>query len=412
MSNTPEDIFKEREKRIADAIALRTPDRVPIVLDFGALEGRYSGFTQKEMMSDREKHFAANWKANIDFAPDLANPVLFIGPMLEALDCKLLKWAGHGLEADLMFQYVEGEYMKAEEYDAFLFDPSDFVVRTLWPRIFGKLGIFGSLPALSTITGYVEGALSFMPFAHPDGLEALEAIRKAAEEAAKTISGLMAHGQRLAASGFPLFYGAVVTTPFDMIGDMLRGTKGVMIDMYRRPDKVIRACEKLLPIKIGQAVNGARMSGNPRVFIPLHKGAEGFMSLDQFKRFYWPTLKGLLEGLVNEGLTPVVVVEGKYISRLDVIKDVPEGKIVYWFEDVDMGLAKEILGDRVCIMGNVPASTMVTGTPDDVRDRCKRLIDKAGKGGGYIMSTAARMDDVSFENAKTLIEFTKEYGVY
>ena len=97
---------------------------------------------------DVDKHLTANWKANIDFAPDLANPPLLVGPMFEALDYKQLRWPGHGLPVNIPYQFVEGEYMKADEYDEFLFDPSDYTVRKIWPRIFGKLKPFGAMPPL------------------------------------------------------------------------------------------------------------------------------------------------------------------------------------------------------------------------------------------------------------------------
>jgi uroporphyrinogen-III decarboxylase len=159
-------------------------------------------------------------------------------------------------------------------------------------------------------------------------------------------------------------------------------------------------------------VKNAKQSGNPRVFIPLHKGQEGFMSIEQFKRFYWPTFRELLVGLVNEGLNPLVLIEGTYTSRLDFIRDVPEGKIVYWFEDVDMVKAKEALAGRVCIMGNVPMSLMVSGTPEQVTEYCRNLITIAGKDGGYIMSAAAVMDGSRPENVRAMMKATMEYGVY
>jgi uroporphyrinogen-III decarboxylase len=136
------------------------------------------------------------------------------------------------------------------------------------------------------------------------------------------------------------------------------------------------------------------------------------MSLDQFKKFYWPTFRELLQGLINEGLTPVVLVEGAYTSRLETIRDVPAGKIIYWFEHVDMAKAKAILGRKVCIMGDVPMSLLSTGTVDQVKEYCKNLIDTAGKDGGFIMSSAANLDDVKHDNAKALVDFTREYGVY
>ena len=402
----------DREKRVNDAIALRKPDRVPIVIDFGAFTAQYAHITQEESMGDLGKHLEANWKTNTDLAPDLASPPLFLGPVLDALDCKTLKWAGHGLSADLPFQYVEGEYMKSEEYNDFLFDPSDFIIRVLWPRIFGKLHAFGTMPPLHTICNHVGGAFGFLSFGLPGSSETLEALRKAGEESFSQLKALMDHNRRLGEAGFPGAFAAVTFAPFDALGDFLRGTRGVMLDMYRRPDKVIAACEKLLPMKIREAVATARMSGNPRVFVPLHKGAEGFMSVDQFRRFYWPTLRELIVALVNEGLTPLVLAEGRYESRLDIIKDVPPGKIIYWFEDTEMVKARDALRERACVMGNVPASVLVTGTPEETKECCKRLIDTAGRNGGYIMSSAASPEDSKPENIRAMFEFTKEYGIY
>jgi uroporphyrinogen-III decarboxylase len=185
-----------------------------------------------------------------------------------------------------------------------------------------------------------------------------------------------------------------------------------MLDMYRRPDTVIKACEKLLPYMLDMGVKPAKASGNPRVFIPLHKGIDGFMSLDQFKKFFWPTLRELMVGLINEGLVPIPFWEGNCESRLEVIKDIPAGKACYKFESTDMIKAKEVLGDTICIRGNVPLSILVGGTPDDVRQYCKKLIDVAGKGGGFIMDTATGVDDAKIENVRAMFDFTREYGVY
>ena len=74
--------------------------------------------------------------------------------------------------------------------------------------------------------------------------------------------------------------------------------------------------------------------------------------------------------------------------------------------------AKEILRDTVCIRGNVPLSILVTGTPDDVRAYCKKLIDVCGRGGGYIMDSSTGLDDAKSENVRAMFDFTREYGVY
>lgn len=416
MKETAEELFRQREKRVNDAIALRVPDRVPIEVMFAFFPAKYSGVTVEEVMYDPEKLFKAQLKTLLDFKPDMdQNPfgLRFLGPILEALDFKQLKWPGHGVAADLTYQFVEGEYMKAEEYDHFLLDPSDFMMRRYWPRVCGALAGFEKLaPIHSIVTYYMGIPFGLAPFSLPEVEQALEAIKKAGQESMRIASYSRLYGEKAKEEGFPLQFGAFTQAPFDTLGDFFRGTKGLMLDMYRRPDTVIKACEKFLPFMLELAVNASKASGNPRVFIPIHKGLDGFMSLEQFKKFFWPTLKDLMLALISEGLNPCPLWEGDCTSRLEIIKDIPAGKACYAFEASDMVKAKEILHNTACIRGNVPLSILATGTPDDVRAYCKRLIDVCGKGGGYIMDASTGLEDAKAENIRAMFDFTREYGVY
>ncbi len=411
---SPEELFAEREKRFNDAVALRKPDRVPVLALFTLFTAKYAGIPFDEDMSDVKKCMEGNFITNMAFQPDLASPTLFFGPMLAALDFKQLKWPGHGLPSDASYQFVEGEYMKADEYDHYLFDPSDFMVRRYWPRVMGKLGVLEQLQPLNQIISYYMGAnMGFLPFGLPPAVEALEALRKAGEAALAAVPHIVGHLERLKGAGFPAYFASASQAPFDTLGDYFRGTKGLMIDMYRSPEKVVKMCEKLLPIMLDFGISSARMTGVPRINIPLHKGSEGFMSKEQFKRFYWPTLRELLIGFIDAGIVPVVMIQGDYTSRLEIIKDIPEGKALYWFESVDMVKVKEILGGKVCIKGLFPMSLLVSGTTDDVKMYCKKLIDTLGKDGGYIMGPAAgSLEDAKPENVRTMFDFTREYGVY
>jgi len=111
-------------------------------------------------------------------------------------------------------------------------------------------------------------------------------------------------------------------------------------------------------------------------------------------------------------LIPCPFWEGNCESRLEVIRDIPAGKACYKFEATDMVKAKEVLKDTVCLRGNVPLSILVAGTPDEVRRYCKKLIDTAGKDGGFIMDAATGLDDAKIENVRAMFDFTREYGIY
>ncbi len=406
--------YKERVTRLKDAIQLKkVPDRVPVFPMLNFFPAYYVGLTPKDMMYDSDKCITAIRKYVLDFEPDTNPGAFFVGSarVFEILDVKLYAWPGHGVSPEHTYQCIEGEYMMADEYDALIQDPSHFWSSTYLPRICGALEPFKKLQSPTNVQ---EGA--FAPFVMPFGLPDVQATYKTLFEAgAETLKMMRITGafdKEMAAAGFPSFLGGLAKAPFDVIGDTLRGTRGIMLDMYRQPDKLLEALEVVTPLMIKMGVSMARMNGNPIVFMPLHKGADGFLSDKQFKTFYWPTLRKLLMGLIDEGCLPFPFVEGSYNSRLEVIRDVPKGKTAWTFDMTDMAKAKEILGDVACIGGNMPTALLSVGTPQDVKDYAKKLIDTAGKGGGYIMANGAAIDKVKPENLKAMIDFTKEYGVY
>ena len=416
MIKPPEELLKERSQRVEDAMRLEVPDRVPIVIEFCFFAAKYAGITPEEAHYDYDKWCMAVKKTAVDFQPDLIqNPrhlILAPGLMLEMIDFKEIKWPGHGISPNYSFQYVEDEYMKAEEYDNFLGDPSDYILRTYMPRIYGILEPFKRLPPISLMmlgygTAHLIAALS-----RPEITKAIETLIKAGAESRRWRSIMNSLEEELKGMGFPLSSASIAIAPFDVIGDHLRGMRGIMLDMYRRPGQLMEAIEKVLPMELQAGTFAAKRSGNPRVFIPLHKGADGFMSLEQFKTFYWPTLKKLITGLIDEGLTPWVLFEGDYTSRLEIIRDIPRGKAIYHFERTDIFKAKEMLGDTACIRGGVSNSLLCTGTPQEVKNHCKKLIDVVGEGGGFIMDAGAIIDEAKPENMKAMVDFTKEYGVY
>jgi hypothetical protein len=357
----------------------------------------------------------AQLRAILEFEPDMDQSPFatrFLGPILEALDFRQLKWPGHGMVANHTYQFVEGEYMAAEEYDHFLLDPSDFMVRKYWPRLCGALKGFEKLSPLHGIITYYMGIpFGFAPFSLPEVAEALEAIKRAGQESVRIASYSRRYAQKAKEEGFPMQTGAFTQAPFDTLEISSEGRKESCSTCtgVRLTDQGLR---KTAPIMFETAISATRASGNPTVFIPIHKGLDGFMSPDQFKKFFWPTLRELMVGLINEGCNPCPLWEGNCTSRLPIIKDIPAGKACYAFEGTDMFKAKEVLGDTVCIRGNVPLSILVAGTPDDVKAYCKKLIDRCGKGGGFIMDAATSLDDAKTENVKAMFEFTREYGVY
>jgi hypothetical protein len=418
VSPEAEKVYKERVTRIVDAIQLkRTPDRVPITPTFSLFPALDNGMTCEEAMYNYDKLNDAWKKTMTEFEPDaFTGPgVALPGPVLDILDYRQIKWPGHGVSPYHIYQFVEKEYVTADEfYNAFVEDPSDFMLRVYLPRLSPTLKPFEKLrPIRESMAYYMDLLKNFVVWGLPEYQAALDTIKKAGAEALQWATKIKEFNKWAQMTGFPLIRASAhAAAPYDVIGDFFRGTNGVMTDMYRRPEKLLEAQKKLVPILIKMAVDGANESGNPVVSLELHKGAAYFMSDSQFKDFYWPGLRDVMIGLINEGIVPMPLFEGDYTPRLEVIKEIPKGKAIYWFETVDRYKAKEILGDTVCFKGNVPVVLLNVGTPQDVKDNVKELIDVVGKGGGLIVDCGIWFDEAKHENVKAMIDFTKEYGVY
>ena len=407
----PQELYDERLKRVRDVIVLKVPDRVPVFGHYQQFPYRFAGVSFKDAMNDyacaREAchKFVDYFQPDLDFGPVFAYPAK---PM-ETLGWKAFKWPGHGLPDNVMYQYVEDEYMTADEYDEFIFDPSDFMQRKWAPRQFSGLAGFSQIVPWRRFMW--SGWMNFGFFSSPEMQETTRLAIKAGQEMNEWWGSQIQYWGEIKAKGFPVAYAGFDWPPFDILGDTLRGTRGILTDMRRHPDKLLKALEIATQIFIeyGSGAAGAEL---PFVWIWMHKGGGSFMSDEHFKTFYWPFLRRGMIALIDKGVIPVLVCEANIESRLEHFADMPKGKMIYHVAQTDLAKAKEALGDVACIMGNVPNSMLASGTPEEVKAYVKKSIDIAGKDGGYIVDSAVMLDEARPENLKAMIDFTKEYGIY
>jgi hypothetical protein len=409
---SPEELYKERVKRCLDVAALRVPDRVPVFGPYQLYPYTFAGVTLKDAMNDyalaREAchKFQDYFQPDLDFGPILAYPA----PAMKLLDIKWFKWPGRGLGDHVMYQYMDSELMTADEYDEFIEDPSHFIMSKWMPRSFPPLqGLSDWPPSRQNMWFGWTGGLAGL--AADSVQEALRNAISAGEELNRWFDSIGQYADEMKAKGTPQLYAAFDWAPFDIIGDTLRGTREILMDMRRRPDKLHEALEVATRIFIEYG-SGAEGADLPYCWIWMHKATRNFMSDEQFTTFYWPYLRKGMIALIDKGIIPVVYCEADVESRLEHFADVPEGKVIYHVSTTDMVKAKSVLGGIAAIAGNVPNILLLSGTPDDVKEYCKKLIDTAGKDGGFIMDAAVMLDEAKPENLKAMIDFTKEYGVY
>jgi uroporphyrinogen-III decarboxylase len=414
VSAEAEKLYKQRVTRFIKAIKMEEPDRVPVMLPTGSFPAYYAGSSFYQIMYD----YGELKRAWIKFMDDFGDMDTFMGPglipsgrILEALDAKTLKWPGHGVGKDVtMQQIVEGEYMKADEYDWLMMDPTDYNLRVTLPRTNGLFEPFKKLPPLRF---FIMGQSWVALLADPEIRKVFQTLMDLSDEFKQHQAAIMEVSNISMARGYPsLFGGVMAQAPYDYFADMQRGTKGIVTDLYRQPDKLLEAIDIQLNLTINTTIKNFPMTNCPICMMPLHKGDDAFMSDKQFEKFYWPSLRKLFLAMIEEGLVPFPFAEGRYNNRLTQITDTPKSSVVWYFDQTDMAQAKKVLGNVSCIVGNVPASIVMTGTAKQVKDHCRQLIEICAPGGGYILAGGASIDKGNIENLRAMMEAAYEYGTY
>ena len=406
--------YDARWQRIMDCVNLKQPDRMPTAFLATFWLARYGGISYRQLMYDYEKTKDIGERAILEFEPDAPSPTVLAvatGRALEAIGFKQLQWPGHGVRDDQPYQYLDREYMKAEEYDEFLFDPTGFYLRTYLPRV---AEAFEGLEELHYLPGlhYFRLVAGIRSFAKPRVRQAFEKIIKAAEEVERMVAQHADFTQRMAAHGFPMSYITTAVSPYDMLADYFRGATGMMKDLYRNKDKLLQLLDKAAVFLVRQTLWSAKSAGHPIVFIPIHWAPDAFMSGKQFETFWWPSFRKMLIGLIEGGIIPMPLWEADCTKRLEIIRDIPPGKCIYWFERTDMVRAFEVLGDVVALRGNISPSLLTTGKPDEVDAAVRHLAENVfHKGGKLILDGAFGIpDETPIENVRAMFTAARKYA--
>jgi uroporphyrinogen-III decarboxylase len=413
---TPSPEYLAREKRVRDALELRRPDRIPILMGLGYLTAEMGHVTRQELYENPDKAQEIFERLAQYFQPDMIFGLFGDPQASKVLGDQMTKWPGYGMGPNGSFQFDEKEFMKAEDYDALLEDPSDYAVRTYLPRAFSKLKGLSMLPPLGmSLFGYYN-TLNLSVLSAPPVVAAIDALQQASQAVATAGARAAESSRRMARLGFPppiFMAGCLVEAPFDFMSDTLRGMRGIFLDMLRIPDKLLASEEKVKRFMLKHAVATVRASGIAYAGLPLHRGSDGFMSLKQFETFYWPQLKDLMLRLIDAGITPWCFYEGVWDQRLEYLLELPKGKTFGFFQSSDIFKVKEVLGDTMCIFGGMPISMLTGGNETQIREHTHELCERVGRGGGYIMTTGVlELEGCKPELIKTWVDAVKEYGEY
>ncbi len=457
-----------RMMRNKTALSLHEPDRVPFMPSMNNFYALHYGVTVEESMTDARSLIEPLKRFCEDYNPDWVwNPVPFPIKPMETIGHKQARFPGkyYNLPANTPYQYVDKSYLSEDDYDEYFEDPTKYVINKVLPNKYSGLeglknldidksilegydkvlweadptgfalhvAIPAKYPELDglkyinpfAITGHC--ILSNMQFANPAAAAALKAamnkvdpasaaafktLLQVADETFSYMQGGIELTMSIINNGYPVYGGSPACIPFDDFADSIRGLMDLCMDVVTDPDLVDEAIQKLGDISIPAAIRNAKMSHCEDLFLPLHCGVENFMSIQNYEEHYWPCLKRTIMAAIEADLTPIVFCEGKYTNRLECLTDVPAGKVLYAFEDVDLEKAKKILTGHAAIGAGMNTHTLMFGTPEQVEDEVKRNMDLLAPGGGFFSMNSIALDEVSPENMHAWRNAVEKYGYY
>lgn len=398
MAKDMEALYAERLARYTTAMRNGKPDRIPIRPFVAEFTARYAGLTCQDVTQDYEKAFAAARKCAADFDWDavVGNMVYVWTGLTQAFGTRYYAAPGVEISADTGFQYrepPEGEaYLRPEEYDAFIADPTGWLLEVWLPRISADVAAPGRPNTVRNNLAFLKGGMAMMQY----------------------FSGFGQQAARLRAeSGTVSAIAGILKAPLDILADKFRGYMGLCADLIERPKKVLAACEALQPHMAHIALTSSDPARQVPVTMWMHRSCVPFISFEHFDTIYWPTLKPIIEMLWSKGIQVMFYAEGKWGHHLDRFAELPAGSIIYHCDQDDIFEVHRRLGGKFALSGGIPNVLLSYGTPKQVREHCKKVIDGVARDGGYIMDASAIVqNDAKVENMKAMTDFTREYGVY
>lgn len=393
-----EQVYQERLKRYVTAMRNERPDRIPIRPFVAEFTGKFAGMTCQEVAHDYNKAFeaaVATAKA-FDWDAIVPNMVYVWTGLAQSVGLRYYGIPGIGIPHTTGFNYIEpseqNAFMREDEYDALIADPTGFLYEVWLPRVSGEVSRTGDRARYRGNLALVKSSMAMLSYFYAFGPQ----IARMRSECgvASAIAGIF-------------------KAPFDILADKLRGYVGLTMDMHTQPDKVLKACEALMP----HLCHVGLTTADPAKLVPIgfwmHRGCVPFINPRQFDSHYWPTLKPVIEEFWKNGHQTLFYAEGKWKHHLEAFRELPDTSIVFHCDQDDVFEVHRKLHDKFAISGGIPNVLLSFGKPDEVRAFCRRVIKEVAGQGGYIMDAGAIMqDDTSIENLRAMTEVGREEGVY
>ncbi|MGD1970760.1 MAG: uroporphyrinogen decarboxylase family protein [Desulfobacterales bacterium] len=360
-----EKVYQQRLERILKTIALEKPDRTPVVLEYSGFAAYVTNTQMADFLSSPTKNLETMIQAYLMVGDGDAINYGSFWPYGLCYDfMSKVAVPGIDLPENDMWQVVETKLMTREDYD--------LIVDSGWQKYFNKF--------------MAEKILNDVPAEYLPPQRKSPGVQNAWRE-----------------EGVPVLSGGDITTPFELLCGS-RSLVDFFLDLVEIPQKVTAAMDAIVPHLAGDAIRRAKKHKYPLVWVGGWRAAPFMLSPEMWNRLVWPYFSRLVHEVVDSGLIALLHLDSDWTRELNRFRELPKGRCIMALDgETDILKAKEILGDHMCIMGDVSASMLYLESPQKVHEYCRMLIRELGPKGFILQSGCDIPANAKLENVRAMV---------
>ena len=359
-------LYQERLSRIRKAVALEPVDKVPIAPCANAFFARHKGLKLSEYVHNLERNADVALETLTELGNVDATQATVFGPyLLPTMWLSDIAVPGVELSDDDMWQVVEKRNVTEKDYDFILAHGFEafyvpYVQKRLKHDYFEKCGPF----------------FEYAPIA----------------------------GQRFKDASIPCICDFLMITPFEFFCGGRSLEVFFLDDLLEKPDKIEKIFELTMEYTMADYRKRFEIMKPIGVWVGGWRSASEMMSPKLWDRFVWPYMKAYADLALECGAIPIFHLDSNWNRSFEYFKQMPKGKCILALDGKsDIYLAKKVLGDHMCILGDVKAELLAFGEPEDVYKKCTELIRDIGPTGFILASGCDIPSNAKYENVMAMV---------
>ena len=363
--------YNEKLERLRKAIALEPVDRIPFMSSGPAANAAFMGVTLKDYLADMKLNCDVNLEMGLKMEVDGSQAPIFSPEVFPIQWFSSVAMPGVELTDNELWQVHEKEIITHDDYDEIL------------------------------EIGYAAWQEKFLN----------ENFDRPFEKSAPFFEYTPEAEKRFMEAGIPVMVSNIFESPFEALCGGRSLSAFLMDDIMEIPEKLEQVFEEIHKVNMERYqewIDNCEVKPLG-VWVGGWRGTPSMLSKDMFERFSWKYMKDIAMLCIDNGLVPIYHLDSSWDLGLEYFRELPEKTGILALDGkTDMNLAKKVLGDHTCIMGDIPAEMLAFGSKEQTYDYSMKLIKEIGPTGFILCSGCDIPFNAKYENVEMMMKAIKD----